>query len=159
MLARERVAVGELVERVAGAGEDAGALHHLIATSDVAFGVQKKIERIVENLVLNAAKHTPAGTRIDVRLETADRDLLLIVEDHGPGIPDEFKEAVFETFNRGPNILALTPGAGIGLALVDRFAAVHGGRCWVTDTAGGGASFHVLLPDCVRDAQRPAAVS
>ena len=120
---------------------------------------QAKLERIVENLVVNAAKHTPAGTPIEVRLEARDRDLLLVVEDHGPGIPDEFKEVVFETFNRGPNILALTPGAGIGLALVARFAAVHGGRSWVSDTADGGASFHVLLPDCVRDAPQPAAVS
>ena len=158
VLARERVAVGELVERVVAECAVDGRELHVSADSVVAEVDQAKIERIVENLVLNAAKHTPAGTPIDVRLETADRDLLLIVEDHGPGIPDEFKEAVFETFNRGPNILALTPGAGIGLALVDRFAAVHGGRCWVTDTAGGGASFHVLLPDCVRDAQRPAAV-
>ena len=53
-------------------------------------------------------------------------------------------------------MLATTPGAGIGLALVARFAAVHGGRSWVEDTPGGGASFHVLLPDCVRETARPA---
>ena len=68
--------------------------------------------------------------------------------------PDEFKEVVFETFNRGPNVMAMTPGAGIGLSLVARFAAVHGGRTWVEDNPSGGASFHVLLPDCVADVAR-----
>ena len=129
-------------------------IHPVVAEVDRA-----KIERIVENLVGNAVKHTPEGSSIDVRLETRGRDLLLVVGDHGPGIPDEYKEVIFETFNRGPSILSLTPGAGIGLALVARFAAVHGGRSWVEDTPGGGASFHVLLPDCVRDAPRAAAVS
>ena len=108
-----------------------------------------KLERIVENLVMNAVRHTPAGSAIRVRLDVEGGDLLLIVEDEGPGIADEFKEAVFETFNRGANMLSVTPGAGIGLSLVARFAALHGGRAWVEDAPGGGASFNVRLPDCV----------
>jgi signal transduction histidine kinase len=108
-----------------------------------------KLERIVENLVLNAVRHTPAGSAIFVRLEVERDDLLLVVEDEGPGVADEFKEAVFETFNRGANMLSVTPGTGIGLSLVARFAALHGGRAWVEDTPGGGASFRVRLPDCV----------
>ena len=118
-----------------------------------------KLERIVENLIVNADKHTPPESSIDVRLTARGRDVLLVVEDDGPGIPDEFKEVVFETFNRGPNVMAMTPGAGIGLSLVARFAAVHGGRTWVEDRPSGGASFHVLLPDCVADVARPARVS
>ena len=94
-------------------------------------------------------RHTPAGSAIRVRLDVEGGDLLLIVEDEGPGIADEFKEAVFETFNRGANMLSVTPGAGIGLSLVARFAALHGGRAWVEDAPGGGALFHVRLPDCV----------
>jgi signal transduction histidine kinase len=108
-----------------------------------------KVERIVENLVLNAVRHTPAGSAIFVRLEVERDDLLLVVEDEGPGVADEFKEAVFETFNRGANMLSVTPGTGIGLSLVARFAALHGGRAWVEDAPGGGASFRVRLPDCV----------
>lgn len=108
-----------------------------------------KLERIVENLVMNAVRHTPAESAIRIRLEVEDSDLLLVVEDDGPGVADEFKEGVFETFNRGPNMLSVTPGAGIGLALVARFAALHGGRAWVGDAPGGGASFRVRLPDCV----------
>jgi signal transduction histidine kinase len=116
----------------------------LVAEIDTA-----KVERIVENLILNAVKHTAPESSIEVRLESEGRDLLLAVEDDGPGVEDQYKEAVFETFNRGPSMLSATPGAGIGLALVARFAAVHGGRSWVEDRPGGGASFRVLLPDCV----------
>jgi PAS domain S-box-containing protein len=108
-----------------------------------------KVERIVENLILNAVKHTPPASSIHVLLDAAGDDLFLAVEDEGPGIPDEFKERVFETFDRGPKMLSSTPGAGIGLALVSRFAEAHGGRSWVEDRPGGGASFRVLLPNCV----------
>ena len=159
VLPREEIDVGELVRRVVAESPAEGRELRVSAQPIVAEVDRAKLERIVENLVVNAVKHTPAGSSIDVRLETRGRDLLLVVGDHGPGIPDEFKEVIFETFNRGPNILSLTPGAGIGLALVARFAAVHGGRSWVEDTPGGGASFHVLLPDCVRDAPQAAAAS
>jgi two-component system, OmpR family, sensor histidine kinase KdpD len=108
-----------------------------------------KLERIVENLVMNAVRHTPPGSAIRVRLDVEDADLLLVVEDEGPGVADEFKEAVFETFNRGANMLSFTPGTGIGLSLVARFAALHGGRAWVEDAPSGGASFRVRLPNCV----------
>jgi signal transduction histidine kinase len=98
---------------------------------------------------MNAVRHTPAGSAIRVRLDVEEDDLVLVVEDEGPGVADEFKEAVFETFNRGANMLSVTPGTGIGLSLVARFAALHGGHAWVEDAPGGGASFRVRLPDCV----------
>ena len=69
------------------------------------------------------------------------------MEDDGPGIADEHKGTVFETFNRGAKALSLAPGAGIGLSLVARFAEAHGGRAWVEDRPGGGASVRVLLPN------------
>jgi PAS domain S-box-containing protein len=145
---RETVDVGELVRRIVADGRLDGRSIQisggLLAHVDGA-----KVERIVENLVVNAGKHTPPGSPIEVRLEARGRNLLLVVEDEGPGIADEFKQVVFETFNRGPNMMATTPGAGIGLSLVARFAALHGGRSWVEDAPGGGASFHVFLPDCV----------
>jgi PAS domain S-box-containing protein len=158
-LRRERVDVGELVERVVAECRLDGREVVVECAPVVAEIDRAKLERIVENLVVNAHKHTPAAGPVDVQLAAQGRNLLLVVDDQGPGIPDEFKEVVFETFNRGPNILATTPGAGIGLSLVARFAAVHGGRCWVEDRPGGGASFRVLLPDCVSETARPAEVS
>jgi PAS domain S-box-containing protein len=105
-----------------------------------------KVERIVENLLANAAKHTPAGAPLWIRTEPERDGVLVVVEDAGPGVPDELKEAVFRPFRQGPTAAAHAPGSGVGLSLVARFAELHGGRAWVEDRPGGGASFHVLLP-------------
>ena len=106
-----------------------------------------KLERIIDNLLLNAAKHTQAGTSIWVRLRAHDDGVLLAVEDEGPGVPAQLREQIFQPFRRGPTIADHAPGSGIGLALVAQFAALHGGRAWVQDRPGGGASFRIFLPD------------
>lgn len=101
------------------------------------------VERIVENLLTNAVKHTPGDSRIWVRVERSDAGALITVEDDGPGVPPQLRDRIFEPFAQGP-----TPGqggAGIGLALVTRFAELHDGRAWVQQRPGGGASFRVLL--------------
>jgi PAS domain S-box-containing protein len=146
---RRRTAIRELVEHVVAACPLDGRRLTVTGEPVVADVDAAKLERMIENLVVNAVKHTPPGSSIEVRLTSDGTDLLLVVTDDGPGVADEFKEAVFETFNRGPSIFSATPGVGIGLALVARFAAVHGGRTWVEDNPGGGASFRILLPDCV----------
>ena len=105
-----------------------------------------KVERIVENLVANAARHTRTGTRIWVRLERTDEGALLAVEDEGPGVPADLRQAIFEPFRQGDGPKSHSPGVGVGLSLVARFAELHGGRAWVEDRPGGGASFRVLLP-------------
>jgi signal transduction histidine kinase len=96
---------------------------------------------------MNAAKHTPAGTTIWVRLRAQDDGVLLAVEDEGPGVPAQLHEQIFQPFLQGRTIADHAPGSGIGLALVARFAGLHGGRAWVQDRPGGGASFRVYLPD------------
>lgn len=105
-----------------------------------------KIERMVENLLSNAARHTPEDVPIWVRVETTDDGALLIVDDAGPGVPDALKATIFEPFRRGPDASTMS-GSGIGLSLVARFAELHGGRAWVQDREGGGASFRIFLPD------------
>jgi PAS domain S-box-containing protein len=100
------------------------------------------LARIVDNLLANALKHTPPPSHIWVRLVPRPGEVELIVEDDGPGVPDEEKDRVFEPFLQGPGA---TTGSGVGLALVARFAELHGGRAWVEDRAGGGASFHVTV--------------
>jgi PAS domain S-box-containing protein len=108
-----------------------------------------KVERIVENLLANAARHTPPETPVWVRVERADdgEGVLLAVEDAGVGIPEELRASVFEPFRQGPDAPAYAPGVGIGLTLVARFAELHGGRAWVQEREGGGCSFRVLIPD------------
>jgi PAS domain S-box-containing protein len=106
-----------------------------------------KVERIVENLLGNAARHTPPGTPVWVRVQAAAGGALLVVEDAGPGVPAEVRQAIFQPFRQGPTITAYAPGSGIGLALVAHFAGMHGGRAWVQERPEGGASFQVFLPD------------
>jgi signal transduction histidine kinase len=107
-----------------------------------------KVERIVENLLANAARHTPPGTPVWVRVAPWERGGLLVVEDAGPGVPAQLREAIFEPFRQGPRPASHAPGLGVGLALVRVFAQLHGGSAWVQDRRGGpGASFRVHLPD------------
>ncbi len=105
-----------------------------------------KVERIVENLITNAIKYTPAGSEIALRVASSNGGVILAVEDNGDGVPDTLKEMLFEPFQRGPGAEKQATGSGIGLSLVSRFAELHGGRAWVEDAPGGGASFRVYLP-------------
>ena len=105
-----------------------------------------KVERIVENLLSNAAKYTPPGTPITVRVRPEDRGVYIVIEDAGPGVPDDLKADIFRAFARGTAAQRHSPGVGIGLSLVAQFAEMHGGRAWVEDRPGGGSSFKVYLP-------------
>ncbi|HET9008364.1 MAG TPA: ATP-binding protein, partial [Actinomycetes bacterium] len=80
-----------------------------------------KVERIVENLLANAIKHTPPGTDVLARVERDDGFVMIAVDDRGRGVHEEEREAVFELFTRGYSDEGV-PGAGIGLSLVAQFA-------------------------------------
>jgi signal transduction histidine kinase len=106
-----------------------------------------KVERILENLLSNAIRHTPPEARIWVRAVAMDGGIELAVEDDGPGVPEELREAIFQPFRQAPGSSSEhSPGVGIGLSLVRRFAELHGGRAWVEGRPGGGSSFRVFLP-------------
>jgi len=140
------VDIGELVKRSI---ERTDVLHgRAVEVDDAGCSASvdaTKVERMVENLLANAARHTPARTPVRVRLWCENGGASIAVDDQGPGIPDDLKEAIFEPFRRAPRS-ASEPGTGIGLSLVARFAELHGGRAWVEDREGGGASFRVFLP-------------
>jgi signal transduction histidine kinase len=138
--------VGELIRRVAEE-TDVGPRTLLVDAPDVlVIADGAKVERIVENLLVNAARHTGEDARIWIRIWVQDVGVVVCVEDDGPGVPDELKDAIFEPFRQGPPVDGSPSGTGIGLSLVASFAALHGGRAWVEDRAGGGASFRVFLP-------------
>lgn len=105
-----------------------------------------KTERIVENLLTNAARHTAPGTPVWVKVHAEGSGVLIAVEDAGPGVPEELRELLFQPFQRGAAVPSESAGMGIGLSLVARFAELHGGRVWVEERRGGGASFRVFLP-------------
>jgi PAS domain S-box-containing protein len=146
----------DLVDRALGSVDTSG---HILVV-DVADGLvtvdAAQTERIFENLVSNAIKYTPTGSTINVVARPQDDSgVRIIVDDDGPGIPDDMHAAIFEPFVRG-DTGTFTPGTGIGLALVERFARLHGGRAWVENRDGAGSSFRVELPGPASVAQRPA---
>jgi signal transduction histidine kinase len=147
---RERVDLAELVAAIVDQCQPDLLGHHPVFVDLCPLKIavdSAKVERIVENLLVNAARHTPPGTPIWVKVDRRDPGALLTVADAGPGVPAEQRERIFQPFHRGPSEATHAPGSGIGLALVAQFAGLHGGRAWVEPRPGGGASFQVLLPD------------
>jgi two-component system sensor histidine kinase MprB len=111
------------------------------------------LERLITNLMDNAAKWSPAGGTVTVTLA----DGLLQVADQGPGIAEEDLTHVFERFYRSPEARA-TPGSGLGLAIVRQIAENHGGRVAAARAQGGGALLGVWLPGTSVIGELPAAV-
>jgi two-component system sensor histidine kinase KdpD len=143
---RRATSLHNLIERALMTLDVAGHPLQLDVENAVVLVDPAQTERIIENLVSNAVKYTPAGTPITLRAAvTEGAGVNIVVEDEGPGISEEIRKAIFEPFVRATMDGTFTQGTGIGLALVDRFARLHGGRAWVTERPGGGASFHVLL--------------
>lgn len=136
----------DLADLVRAAIEDVDMRGHPVETrlpSVTALIDAPKVERVIENLLMNAAKHTPSGTDVWVSLRDEGSKVMMVVEDAGEGIPDDMKEEIFEPFVQG---MENVPGTGIGLSLVRGIAELHGGRVWVEDREGGGCAFKVVLP-------------
>ncbi len=139
--------VGRLVADIVEESELAADRPVVVETERVEAEVDPSmLDRIVENLLANTARYTPPGTGVWVVVRPEAGGVLIAVEDAGPGVPVEFREAIFEAFRQGPGAPEHSPGVGVGLALVARFAELHGGRAWVEERQGGGASFRVFLP-------------
>lgn len=139
--------VGALVRRTVESLDLLGERPILVEADPVTIEVDPaKVERIVENLLANAARHTGPDTGIWVRVWEEPDGAVIAVEDDGPGVPKDLQDAIFEPFRQGPTTSPHSPGTGIGLSLVAMFAELHGGRAWVQDRDGGGASFRVFLP-------------
>lgn len=102
-------------------------------------------ERILENLLANALTYTSKGTRVWVSIENESSGLLITVRDEGPAIPDDQRAQIFESFERASGH-DHSPGLGLGLWIVRRFAELQGGTAWAEDRPEGGISFKVRLP-------------
>jgi PAS domain S-box-containing protein len=144
---REQVDLGALLGRTVAESDvlDERKVH--VRTDPIEAWVDDSmVIRIVENLLVNAVKHTPPDASIWVGAARTDEGVVLCVEDDGPGVPPDEAGRLFEPFERGA-ASSPSPGLGVGLSLVGRFAEAHGGRAWVQGRDGGGASFRVSFPD------------
>jgi len=107
------------------------------------------IERVLVNLLENAAKYTPPATPVRIGAETRGDEVLVTVDDDGPGLPPKREDAVFEKFERGSKEAA-TPGIGLGLAICRAIVEAHGGRIHgenrMEDGRVAGARFVITLP-------------
>jgi two-component system sensor histidine kinase KdpD len=102
------------------------------------------IEQVLNNLLLNAAAYTPAGTPVEVKASVINGEMAISVADRGPGLPGESLPHVFEKFYRVPG--APPGGTGLGLSIVKGFIEAHGGRVEIQNRPGGGAEFIIYLP-------------
>lgn len=111
-------------------------------------GDRTRLEQIVDNLLHNAIKYTPAGGTIRVRVRRDGNDALVDVIDTGVGIAHELQPLIFDVLVQGPTSIDRAKGGlGLGLALVKELAALHGGSCAVfSDGPGRGSTFTVRLP-------------
>lgn len=115
------------------------------------------LERIVENLVANAARYSPREEPITIRVRPDGSEVLLAVEDRGRGVREEDRERIFEALDQGTS--STRGSVGLGLFIVSRFVEHGGGSVSVHDRPGGGASFQVRLPvvEAAAPDDRPAA--
>ena len=106
------------------------------------------LERVLANLFSNALRYSPAGRPPELHAVLDGGTVRLEVADHGPGVPDELKERIFEPFER---VGDRHPGVGLGLAVARGFAEAMGGRIGAFDTPGGGLTVRVTLPAAGED--------
>jgi len=110
-------------------------------------GDAHQLRQVLGNLVRNALVHTPAGTPVEVSARRDGGDVRLEVRDHGPGLPSDDPDEIFERFWRSEGGRERgRGGAGLGLAIVAAIVDAHGGRVAAANAPGGGASFVVRLP-------------
>jgi signal transduction histidine kinase len=106
-----------------------------------------KITRVFSNLVDNALKFSPSGSKVIIRAGVHGKeDVLVQVIDQGPGVPDEYREQIFERFTQIPGVQGRRRGTGLGLTFCRLAVEAHGGQIWVESNPEGGSIFNLVLP-------------
>jgi signal transduction histidine kinase/ActR/RegA family two-component response regulator len=113
---------------------------------DVVEADELRFKQVVLNLVSNAVKFTPDGGRVSVTARRHRTDLVVAVADSGPGIPEEDRERIFDSFQQGGRGAPKAEGTGLGLTLSRRIVQLFGGRLWLESEEGRGSTFTFTLP-------------
>jgi two-component system OmpR family sensor kinase len=144
----EPVDMGHVVRDAAGEAAPLAAGHDLVVDVEpglVVDGSADDLHRMVLNLIENALRHTPLGTEVRASAHAPDPEAVqIVVEDGGPGLPEDIRERAFERFVRGGGDRGR--GSGLGLAIVNAVAEGHGGSVAYEDRQNGGARFTIVLP-------------
>jgi two-component system, OmpR family, sensor kinase len=144
---REACDLAQIVVEAAGELGPVSGEHEIVLDAHPAIveAVRDEVHRLTINLIDNALRYTPRGTRIHVTTASAGDQATLVVEDDGPGVPDELAPTLFERFVRGAGDRG--GSFGLGLAIVKAVAESHGGGVTLrTPDSGRGARFEVRLP-------------
>ncbi len=157
----EPIDLSLVVAEAAGELEPVAGEHELrvdAAPGVVVDGARDELHRLALNLMENALRHTDPRTAVEATVALEDGEVVLAVEDDGPGIPDEMREKVFERFFRASSDRG--GSSGLGLAIVRAVAASHGGTVTLEPPLDGrGARFVVRLPAATTAPREPQATS
>jgi two-component system sensor histidine kinase ChvG len=148
---KERVDVAEVLKTLAAAERyRAGRRRIELATPESPIEVEMpghRLAQVLENLLDNASGFTPEGGKIRVHLETNRGDARVVVEDEGPGVPEEHRERIFDRFfSYRPHGGRKGDHSGLGLAIVKALVERYGGSIALVESSLGGAGFEVRLP-------------
>lgn len=113
-------------------------------------GDREALLRALRNLAANAIQWSPQGATVSVHLRDRGGELEVVVDDAGPGVPEELREHIFEPFARGPALDGQRIGYGLGLAIVRAAVDAHGGEIEICRSPRGGARFRLRLPRTAR---------
>ncbi len=140
--------VNQVVKELSPIAEGKGV--SISVRGDVPSKVRADSERLLQvlrNLIGNALKFSPEGSEVLVGIDAESSGVMVSVSDRGPGIPEEYREKIFDRFQQArlPNS-SLYKGTGLGLSIVKNIINGHGGRVWVESNEGGGSTFRFWLP-------------
>lgn len=138
-------AVGGAIRAMVGTLDPARVRAHLPAELPLLHVDAALFERVLCNLLENAVKYAPPHSPIELGAESVDEHVKIVIEDHGPGLPKNKEEVIFQMFERGRKESA-TSGVGLGLAICRAIVEAHGGRIRGETAPGGGARFTIELP-------------
>jgi PAS domain S-box-containing protein len=111
-------------------------------------GDRDRLMQVLSNLMSNAAKFSPDGERVELSVTHHDENIRIAVRDFGPGIPEDFRDAIFEKFTQSDSSdTRQEGGTGLGLSITKLIVGRHGGTLWFNTETGKGTTFYVDLPE------------
>ncbi|MBK8987069.1 MAG: HAMP domain-containing histidine kinase [Chloroflexi bacterium] len=122
-------------------------------------GDEKKIQRIVSNLISNAIKYTPEGGQVYIDTHVSGQYAVLAIRDTGYGIPTDELPFIFDRYSRVKKHQSIAIGTGLGLAIVKSLVEAHQGEITVESEEGVGSTFTVRLPVQAMPAKRPTQIT